>query len=187
MKITVVILLCLSAVAVLSCSTPSSEVETWRGLVVAPEQSCNSAEEQYNFVNLWRSSLSNPNLKDDVIATNGLYNPYTGEYLSHTSSFPDHILDIYEALRSGLCDASTGTLGTFGRDISNLTLVGLGAVDQNLGKDAAEWLPEFNQCWFVSKVIKTRQRYGLTIDRAEADAIDNVIMGCDHFELVYER
>ena len=75
----------------------------------------------------------------------------------------------------------------FGRDLSNLTIVGLGAADQNPDKDAAEWLPKLNRCWFVSKVIKVRQRYGLTIDRAEADEIDNVIMGCDHFELVYER
>ena len=67
MKITITILLCVSTVAILACgspsSTPSSEVETWRGLVVAPEQYCDSPEEKYNFIRLSRGGK-----KDDLLA-----------------------------------------------------------------------------------------------------------------------
>ena len=65
--------------------------------------------------------------------TYGRYNPYTGEYFLNSllGGSPDHILDVHEALSSGLCDAPASTLGMFGRDIFNLTLVSPGAADQN--------------------------------------------------------
>ena len=188
MKITIVILLCLSAVAILSCGESSSEAATWRGLIVAPEQSCGSAEARQDQYPPLSNLGSGGEIRDGVLATQGRYSPYTGEYFS--SRFIgriDSIIDFYEAIDSGLCDAPQQLLFMFLRDSSNFTLASSSTDDEKGDKDAAEWLPEFNQCWFVSKVIKVRQRYGLTIDRAEADAIDNVIMNCDHFELVYER
>ena len=50
--------------------------------------------------------------------------------------------------------------------------------------DAAEWLPAQNRCWFAARVITVRQRYGLTIDRREADALDQVLAGCVSTELI---
>ena len=53
-----------------------------------------------------------------------------------------------------------------------------------MDKDAAEWLPDLNQCWYVDRVIQVRLEYGLTIDQAEADAIDTVLAGCESTEMV---
>ena len=50
---------------------------------------------------------------------------------------------------------------------------------EKVAKDAADWLPELNRCWFARTVIAVRQEYGLTIDRREADALDAVLEGCE--------
>ena len=50
--------------------------------------------------------------------------------------------------------------------------------NQKLDKDVSEWLPDLNRCWYVARTILVRREYGLTIDRAEADAIDRVLAGC---------
>ena len=41
-----------------------------------------------------------------------------------------------------------------------------------------------NGCWYVDRVIQVRREYGLTINRAEAEAIDGVLAGCESTELV---
>ena len=46
------------------------------------------------------------------------------------------------------------------------------------GKDAAEWQPPRNQCWFAQRVVDVRLAYGLTIDQAEADALDRILADC---------
>ena len=51
-------------------------------------------------------------------------------------------------------------------------------------RDTAEWLPEQNRCWFAPRVIAVRQRYGLTIDQREADALDDVLAGCTSTDLI---
>ena len=55
---------------------------------------------------------------------------------------------------------------------------------QKSDKDVAEWLPDLNECWYVDRVVEVRREYGLTIDRAEADAIDGVLAGCESTEMV---
>ena len=52
------------------------------------------------------------------------------------------------------------------------------------GKDAAEWQPPQNQCWFAQRVIDVRRAYGLTIDQAEADALDLMLAGCTSTEIM---
>ena len=54
-----------------------------------------------------------------------------------------------------------------------------------MDKDAAEWLPDLNQCWYVNRTIQVRMEYGLTIDQDEADAIDLVLAGCESTEMVF--
>ena len=49
---------------------------------------------------------------------------------------------------------------------------------QKNDKDAAEWLPELNQCWFANRVVAVRRKFGLTIDPREAAALDRVLVGC---------
>ena len=54
-------------------------------------------------------------------------------------------------------------------------------------KDAAEWQPEANQCWFAQTVVAVRRAYRLTIDRREADALDGILVGCSSTEMMNFR
>ena len=47
------------------------------------------------------------------------------------------------------------------------------------GKDAAEWVPDRNRCWFAGRVVGVRGAYGLTIDRREAAALERILAGCE--------
>ena len=84
-----------------------------------------------------------------------------------------------EAHDSGLCAADAATKARFARDLRNLTLAAP-AVNryQKSGKDAAEWVPARNRCWFAGRVLEVRRTYGLTIDRREAAALDRILDGC---------
>ena len=85
----------------------------------------------------------------------------------------------------GICAADLATRRRFATDLLNLTLAGprVNRYDK-VDRDAAEWLPAQNRCWFAARVIAVRQRYGLTIDRREADALDQILAGCTSTELI---
>ena len=80
---------------------------------------------------------------------------------------------------SGLCSANRATRARFARDLRNLTLASP-AVNrfQKSGKDAAGWLPDRNRCWFAAKVLEVKRAYRLTVDRAEARALERVLSKC---------
>ena len=81
--------------------------------------------------------------------------------------------------------ADSATRRRFATDLLNLTLAGPRVNRyQKVDHDAAEWLPSQNRCWFAARVLSVRQRYGLTIDRREADALDQVLAGCESTALI---
>ena len=90
-----------------------------------------------------------------------------------------------EAHDSGLCSAAAETRRRFAQDLLNLTLAGprLNRY-QKRAHDAAEWLPPENKCWFAARVVEVRRKYGLTIDRREAAALERVLAGCSSTEMV---
>ena len=47
------------------------------------------------------------------------------------------------------------------------------------GKDAAEWVPDRNRCWFAGRVLDVRRAYGLTVDRREAEAHERILSSCE--------
>ena len=80
---------------------------------------------------------------------------------------------------SGLCAADRATRVGFSRDLRNLTLAAPSVNrHQKSGKDAGEWLPARNACWFVGRVIEVKLAYRLTVDRREAAALERVLRGC---------
>ena len=84
-----------------------------------------------------------------------------------------------EAHDSGLCATDAETKRRFASDLLNLTLASP-AVNrsQKSGKDATEWLPDLNRCWFASRVVEVRQQYALTIDRSERDVLESILSDC---------
>ena len=80
---------------------------------------------------------------------------------------------------SGLCAADRATRKRFARDLRNLTLASPRVNrHQKSGKDAGEWVPDQNRCWFAGRVLEVKRAYGLTVDRREAAALDRIFSGC---------
>ena len=121
-----------------------------------------------------------------VDAQGGIYSPYTGVWFdSIRDTDIEHIVARSEAHDSGLCAADADTRDAFASDLINLTLASPSVNrHQKSGYDAAEWLPDLNQCWYVDRIIQVRLEYLLSIDRAEAEAIDTVLAGCASTEMV---
>ena len=95
----------------------------------------------------------------------------------------EHLVARSEAHDSGLCRADAATRRAFSRDLLNLTLASPRVNRQKGAKDAAEWQPDTNQCWFAQTVVDVRRAYRLTIDRREAAALDRILVGCSSTEM----
>ena len=151
----------------------------WRGLTVAPEDRCSDYDaDDYHY---------SPSVEPKIVeAQGGIYGPYTGTWFETIKDTDiEHIVARSEAHDSGLCAADPDTWDRFASDLINLTLASPGVNrHQKSAKDAAEWLPDLNECWYVDRVVQVRQEYGLTIDRAEAEAIGRVLAGCESTEMV---
>ena len=169
----------LSLVDRLPATGPVHAQASWRGLVVAPEQRCAPYDpDDYRYPQ---------SVEDRIVAElGGVYAPYTGRWFaSDTQTDIEHMVARSEAHDSGLCAADSATKRRFATDLLNLTLAGPRVNRyQKVAKDAAEWLPPQNRCWFAARVVAVRQQYGLTVDRREADALDRVLSGCASTEMV---
>ncbi len=152
--------------------------ETWRGLIVAPENRC-SPYDRKNYP--YTQSVE----QDIVRELGAIYGPYTGTCFDSTRQTDiEHIVAMSEAHDSGLCARGPTVRRQFAGDIRNLTLASP-EVNRNLksSKDAADWIPAQNKCWFAARVVEVRRAYELTIDRYEANALERIISRCDSFEL----
>ena len=153
--------------------------ETWRGLVVAPEFRCSAYD---------RDDYPYPrSVEQRIVEQIGrIYGPYSGRCFSSTGETDiEHIVSLSEAHDSGLCAAGTDTKRMFARDLLNLTLASPDLNRrQKSAKDAAQWLPGENQCWFAGRVHAVRLKYGLTIDATEAAALEAVLSSCESTKLV---
>ena len=151
----------------------------WRGLEIAAEHRCAPYDaDDYPYPQ---------SVEDQIIDQLGgtIYSPYTCEsFDSQRETDIEHIVARSEAHDSGLCDADAATKRRFASDLLNLTLASpeLNRFEKS-GKDAAEWQPPQNQCWFAQRVIDVKLAYGLTIDQAEADALDRILAGCTSTEI----
>ena len=158
---------------------PTQSSSMWRGLTVAPEHRCSPYDsDDYRY---------SPSVEPRIVnAQGGIYGPYTGTWFNNIKETDiEHIVARSEAHDSGLCAANAATRSEFASDILNLTLASPSVNrHQKIAKDISDWLPELNQCWYVARTVQVRREYGLTIDRAEADAADRILAGCQSTEMV---
>ena len=171
--------MCIALIAALVIQTKAVGQETYRGVRVAPEVRCTP----YN-----RDDYPYPqSVESDIIADIGkIYGPYTGQcFETSRETDIEHIVPLSEAHDSGLCAASAATKARFARDVLNLTLASPRVNRYDKGaKDVAEWQPRRNACWFVNRTLEVRRKYGLSIDRREAVAIESTLAGCSSTEMV---
>ena len=153
---TVAVLMVLGGLSAVERHTAFSGVHaqtSWRGLVIAPERRCASYEaDEYRY---------SQSVEDRIIdELGGVYGPYTGRWFATKSETDiEHMVARSEAHDSGLCAADNPTRRRFATDLLNLTLAGPNVNRyQKVDKDAAEWLPEQNRCWFAARVIAVRQK-----------------------------
>lgn len=160
------------AFALLLLCAPLAHSETWRGLTVAPEHRCSPYD---------RDDYPYPqSVEFQIVDRQGMVSLYTGRpFASLRESDIEHIVAISEAHDSGLCAADMGTRRRFARDLDNLTLAAprLNRHEKR-AKDAAEWLPPLNRCWYAEVVVRVKRRYGLTVDRRERDALEGILVSC---------
>ena len=162
----------LVAIVALSWFSPAGAGK-WEGLTVTPENRCTPYNrEHYRY---------NQSVEDKIIEREGkIWSPYTEEtFASKQETDIEHIVSISEAHDSGLCAADRATKKRFASDLRNLTLASprLNRYEKS-GKDAAEWQPAQNQCWFAKRVIDVKTAYGLTVDAKEALALGKLLTTC---------
>ena len=167
----------------LTLGAVTAPAETWRGVTVASEERCSPFDRKRDYT--YPQSV-------ELVVIEGMgrriYGPYTGRtFASRRETDIEHIVAVSEAHDSGLCAADRDTRRRFARDPLNLTLAAPGINRCMRGgkcaHDAAEWLPVKNRCWFANRVLLVRQKYALTIDRAEAEALDTVFSHCSSTEM----
>ncbi len=154
-------------------AAPVDAQTAWRGLTVAPEQRCSPYR---------ANDYAYPQSVEDRIVAElgGIYSPYTGQCFGTTwETDIEHMIARSEAHDSGLCAASLEVRRQFAADPLNLTLADPALNrERKAAKDAREWLPARNTCWFADRVIKVRQKYRLTIDQREAAVLERVLNRC---------
>ena len=135
---------CLAAVLALGLVAGAS-AETWRGLTVALEHRCAPYDKRRDYP--YPQSVE----RDIVRELGAMYGPYTGRcFTSTTQTDIEHIVAASEAHDSGLCAADAATKARFARDLRNLTLASPRVNrHEKSGKDAADWVPARNRCWFA--------------------------------------
>ena len=157
--------------------------ETWRGLALAPEHRCTAyVREHYRYPQ---------SVEQRIISSMGgrIYGPYTGRYFhSQRETDIEHMVATSEAHDSGLCAADPATKRRFASDLLNLTLSAPEVNrHQKRAKDAGEWLPRMNRCWFAARVVAVKRKYRLSVDRREARALEGVLARCTSTEMVMAR
>ena len=149
------------------------------GLSVAPElQRCAYDRGDYPFSFSLENTL--------ILRYGGIYDPYELRwYDSRDSVDIGRIVGIREAHASGLCSDTLGLYirAQFVNDTLNLVLVSRSINRSKGGKDAGQWWPPHNQCWFARRVIEVRNAYQMSVDPIEKDSLAEKINACDSFEM----
>ncbi len=116
----------------------------------------------------------------------GIFSPYTLRCFDNRGETDiEHIVAVSEAHESGMSRRTDAERRAFGNDLDNLTLAAPRLNRYRKGaKDPAEWLPDKNRCWYVAKYIEIKKKYGLTMDPAEASAIQKVYESCESFGMI---
>lgn len=85
----------------------------------------------------------------------------------------DHIVALAEAYDSGLPDSQFRNLAG---DLANLTIADpVVNRQQKSDSDAAGWRPLRNTGWFAAQVVAVKQKYGLSVNPAERDALASML------------
>lgn len=127
------------------------------------------------------------------VATGTLHDPYTGTTINfkrgQTTSNAvqiDHVVAFGEAWESGLGDDDEQTVERYYNDPYVLLAVDGPSNNGKQDSDAAEWLPskvdadgkDTYDCYYVARQIAVKDKYDLSVDKAEKNAMSDVLATC---------
>lgn len=149
---------------------------TWMGLPVC-EEGARTGYDRDSFGSAYSS------LEDEIIESlpksgTQVYTPYTCRLFDvradgTAATDIEHIVALAEAYDSGLAEPQ---FRTFAGDIDNLTIADPTVNrDQKSDRDAGEWGPPRNRGWFAARVVAVKQKYALSLDPAERDALQTML------------
>ncbi len=158
------------------------QADTWRNLAVQQENRCSTySSKDYSYPQ---------SVEPRIIKSIGkIYSPYTGRcFASRYETDIEHIVARSESHDSGLCSADRSVRKQFASDLLNLTLASPQVNRHQKGAhDAAGWVPQLNQCWFASRVVAVKQKYGLSVDPREVEALDRILSQCDSTQMIIKN
>ena len=122
-------------------------------------------------------------LEDEIIqglpkSGGSVYTPYTCKLFDIRADGTadtdiEHIVALAEAYDSGLPESE---FRAFGGDIENLTIADPAVNrDEKSDRDAGEWGPPRNRGWFAARVVAVKQKYDLSVNPAERDALQSML------------
>ena len=122
-------------------------------------------------------------LEDEIIeglpkSGGSVYTPYTCKLFDIRADGTadtdiEHIVALAEAYDSGLPESD---FLAFGGDIENLTIADPAVNrDEKSDRDAGEWGPPRNRGWFAARVVAVKQKYDLSVNPAERDALQSML------------
>ena len=149
---------------------------TWMGLPV-----CEEAERTGYDRDAFGSAYSS--LENEVIdglpkSGGQVYTPYSCKLFDiradgTAATDIEHIVALAEAYDSGLRESQ---FRTFAGDLVNLTIADPTVNrHEKSDRDAAEWRPSRNTGWFAAKVVAVKQKYSLSVNPAERDALASML------------
>ena len=148
----------------------------WRGVAVAPESRCAGAAYDRGEYGTGHRAL-----EDDIAERfGGRLSPYSCMRFGSADAFEvDHIVALAEAHRSGMCGRDAEVKRAFAGDVLNLALAAPSVNRAKGAKDALDWLPERNRCWYANRVLEVKRRHRLSVDADEAAALEAELSLCD--------
>lgn len=114
---------------------------------------------------------------------------YTGNFTTNPRDLQiDHMVPLKEAHKSGAhaWDVERREQYANDLDLSHALIAVWGASNGSKGdRDPANWMPPNRTYWckYLNAWITVKQKWGLTMDRAEADAISTGLSVCDEYRV----
>ena len=150
---------------------------TWMGLPV-----CEEAERTGYDRDAFGTTYTS--LEDEIIeglpkSSGQVYTPYSCKLFDirtdgTAATDIDHIVALAEAYDSGLPDSQ---FRDFAGDLANLTIADpVVNRQQKSDSDAGGWRPSRNTGWFAAQVVAVKQKYRLSVNPAERDALASMLV-----------
>ena len=145
----------------------------WRGIPVEPESECSPYEDGDYSYDRERIAMA------WWVHVGVFVSPYDAQIHAYEDVDLEHRVARHQAHVSGLCKRPKAERRRFAKDPLNITWATprMNRVEKG-DKDAAGWLPPKNRCHFAALVAQVKCLWGLSVDEAEAEALEGVLSGC---------